>query len=90
MNHQEKESKAISLGATEFGNSKRANKRYYVIYNDKIINFGDPNANTYSDGADEKKRNAFRARHSKIKLKDGSYAFKNKSSPSYWAYNILW
>jgi hypothetical protein len=88
MNHREK---AMSLGATEFGESKRANKRYYVKYNGKTINFGDPNAiSTYSDGADEKKRDAYRARHSKIKLKDGSYAFKNKSSPSYWSYNVLW
>lgn len=81
---------ALSLGATEFGKSKAKNKRYYVIYNGKRINFGQPGAETYADGASENKRNAFRARHSKIKLKDGTYAYKNKNQPAFWAYNILW
>jgi len=34
------EQKAIKLGASSFGNSKAKNKRYYVIYNGKTINFG--------------------------------------------------
>ena len=32
--------KALSLGATEFGISSAKNKRFYVIYNGKKINFG--------------------------------------------------
>lgn len=81
---------ALSLGATEFGKSKAKNKRYYVIYNGKRINFGQPGAYTYSDGASEQKRSAFRARHSKIKLSDGTFAYKNKNQPSFWSYHILW
>ncbi len=90
MNLQEIGSTALSLGATDFGPSWRKNKRYYVKYNNKIIHFGDPNAYTYSDGANEYKRKLYQARHSKIKLKDGTYAYKNKNSPAYWSYNLLW
>lgn len=84
------ERKAYSLGASSFGNSRAKNKRFYVVYNGKRINFGDPNAYTYADGASEQKRNAYRARHSKIKLKDGTFAYKNKNQPAFWAYHILW
>jgi Family of unknown function (DUF5754) len=84
------EARALSLGATSFGKSKAKNKRYYVVYNGKRINFGDPNATTYADGATIQKRDAFRARHSKIKLKNGTLAYKNKNQPAYWAWNLLW
>lgn len=82
--------KAFNLGAEYFGMSKRKDKRFYVIYDGRKINFGDPNAYTYYDGASEQKRKGYRARHKKIKLKDGSYAYKNKHQPSFWSYNLLW
>ena len=84
------EKKAIKLGASSFGNSKAKNKRYYVIYNGKTINFGQPGAITFSDKEDEKKRDSFRARHSKIKLKDGTLAYKNKNQAAYWSWHLLW
>lgn len=82
--------KAFALGATEFGVSETLNKRYYVVYNGKRINFGQPGAITYSDGTTIEKRNAFRARHSKIALKDRSWAYQNKNQPSFWSYHLLW
>ena len=39
--------KALSLGASEFGGSDRKNKRFYVVYNNKIIHFGSPTAKTF-------------------------------------------
>ncbi len=84
------ETLALSLGATSFGKSKAKNKRFYVVYNGKLINFGQPGANTYADGASKQKRDAFRARHSRIKLKDGTLAYKNKNQPAFWSYNLLW
>ncbi len=84
------EARAYSLGASSFGRSKVKNKRYYVVYNGKIINFGQPGAHTYADGATMQKRDAYRARHRKIKLKDGSFAYKNKNQASFWAYRLLW
>ena len=82
--------KAFELGAEDIGMSKRKDKRFYVVYNGKKINFGDPNAHTYFDGASPQKRKNYRARHSKIKLKNGSLAYKNKNQASFWAWNLLW
>ena len=48
--------KALKLGATEFGISKVKNKRFYVIYNGKKINFGLKNGSTFIDHKDKKKR----------------------------------
>ena len=82
--------KALSLGATDFGISKAKNKRYFVVYNNKIINFGSKDGFTFIDHKDEKKRKAWRARHIKIKNKQGEHVYKLKSSPSYWSWNLLW
>ena len=82
--------KALSLGATEFGVSKCKNKRFYVIFNRKKINFGSTTNNTFIDHGDVQKRAGWRARHSKIKIKDGRYAYQVKEQSLYWAYKILW
>ena len=87
---QQLHEKALSLGAADFGLSSARNKRYYVVYNGKRIHFGQPGAFTYSDGATVEKRRAFRARHSKIKLKDQTLAYLNKNQPAYWSYHVLW
>ena len=81
--------KSIRLGASQFGLSSRKNKRFYVVYNDKIIHFGLKNGQTYFDHQDKKKRAAW-TRHSKIISKDGIAFYKIKTSPEYWSYNILW
>ena len=86
---KELDRKSKKLGATEFGISKAKNKRFYVVYDKKLINFGSSVGKAFIDHHDEKKRKAWKARHSMI-LKDGSPAYKNKHSPSYWSYNILW
>jgi len=82
--------KAQKLGSSDFGPSNLKNKRYYVIYNNKKINFGSAVGLTFNEHGDINKRNAWRARHSKILLKDGTPAYKNKMSPAYWAYHLLW
>ena len=82
--------KALSLGATSFARSDVKNKRYYVIYKKKKINFGLQGGSTFIDHKDEKKRKAWRARHSKIRNKEGQLVHKLKTSPDYWSWNILW
>ena len=82
--------KAKKLGATDFGKSKIKGKKYYIIYNNKIINFGSEEGSTFIDHFDKGIKNAWIARHSKIKNKDGQHVIKLKSSPSYWSKNILW
>lgn len=82
--------KALSLGASEFGPSDKENKRFYVIYDGEKIHFGADGAVTYYDYKDNKMRNAWKARHSKIRNKAGKYVIELKSSPSYWSSNLLW
>jgi len=62
---------AIKLGATEFGKSKRKDKKYYVVYEGKKINFGSATGQTFLDHKDEKKKENWKKRHSKIVDKDG-------------------
>jgi len=82
--------KALRLGASEFGVSKNKNKRFYVIYQAKKINFGSKNGSTFYDHKDKTKRKAWYARHSKIKDKSGNLVINNPLSASYWSANLLW
>jgi hypothetical protein len=82
--------KALSLGATSFDYSDRKNKKYYVVYDGKQIHFGSKEGSTYLDHKDEKKREAWKARHSKIYNKEGQKVITLKTSPSYWSDKILW
>jgi len=82
--------KALSLGATDFGESKVKGKKYYVIYNGRRINFGASGYSDYTKHKDEDRRENYRARHQAIKTKDGKPAYLNKNQPAYWAYHLLW
>ena len=76
----------------EINISNAKNKRFSVIVDGKTINFGlfeFSGRGTFLDHKDEKIRDAWRARHSKI-LKDGKPAYLNKNSPEYYSWNILW
>jgi hypothetical protein len=82
--------KALSLGATEFGQSNMKGKRFYVRYMGKKIHFGSKGGQTFIDHRDEKKRKNWRARHSKIRDKQGRLVHKLKTSPSFWSWTLLW
>ena len=82
--------KAYSLGATEFGKSRNKNKKYYVVYNGRVINFGQKGYSDYTQHKDENRRKAYIARHSKIRNKEGKLVINDKNSPSYWSLKILW
>jgi hypothetical protein len=82
--------KSLLFGATDFGISKRNNKRFFVKYDGKIIHFGLKHGSTFIDHMDETKRKNWYKRHSKIKNKNGQYVIKLKTSPDFWAYKILW
>jgi hypothetical protein len=90
MSLEELKAKAIELGATDLKESKRAGKRYYVVYEGKRINFGSSSGKTYLDHKDDKKKENWRKRHMQIKNRDGVPFYTIKTSPSYWSYHILW
>ena len=83
------EQKAKKLGATEFGLSGTKTKRFYVIKNNKIINFGAKNSATFIDHGYIFLRKNWRARHIKI-MKNGAPACKDKTSPEFWNWNLTW
>lgn len=82
--------KALKHGATEIGLSRVKGKRLFVVYQGKRINFGLKGGSTFFDHGDEKKRQAWLARHTKIRLKDGRLAHKVKTQASFWSKAILW
>jgi len=82
--------KALMLGALDFGLSDRKDKKFFVLYNGRIINFGSKHGKTFIDHGNTAIRDAWFARHNKIKNKSGNYVIKLKTSPSYWSANILW
>jgi hypothetical protein len=58
----------------------------------KLINFGQwpfSGKGALLDHGDEKLKEAWRARHSKI-MRQGKPAYLDKESPEYYSWNILW
>lgn len=84
------EKKAKKLGASEFGVSDKKEKRFYVIYQNKKINFGSRTGSTYIDHRNKIKRDAWIARHSKVRNKRGEYVINDPTSASFWSHRILW
>jgi hypothetical protein len=80
----------IQHGATDCRPSHRQYKKYMVIYKGREIHFGDNRYEDYLDHKDKARRDNYRARASKIRNGTGELTVKNKFSPNYWAYNILW
>lgn len=86
----------------KFEVSNRENKKYKVITpSGKTVHFGDKRYEQYKDTTplkaysnlnhnDEERRKQYRARHSAVKTKDGTPAYKDPEKPSYYAYKYLW
>jgi len=57
----------------------------------KLIHFGAKGMDDWRSGkATKEQRKSFRARIKGIKRKDGTFAYKDKNSPAWWALNYLW
>jgi len=73
--------------------AKAKGKRFTITRPDgKKINFGlwpYSGEGAFIDHGDEKLKKAWKKRHREI-LKDNKPAFKNKDSPLYYSWNILW
>jgi len=91
---------------TYFTKSTRKNKKYTAhLPTGKKVHFGDSRYDHYYDNVpinmgggiwshldhlDRQRRKAYRARHSKIRTRDGEQAYKVKYSPSWFSYWFLW
>ena len=79
------------------GKSTPKNKKFSVYVRAdtkkgyKTIHFGAAGMDDWRSGkATKEQRKSFRARMKGIKRKDGTYAYKDKTSPAYWSLRYLW
>ena len=74
--------------------SNKVNKRFMItLDNGDVIHFGQwlyKGRGTYIDHKDDKLKSAWKARHSRVMLKDGEPAYLNIYSPNYYNWNLLW
>tara|TARA_R110002153_G_scaffold21730_10_gene72253 strand:+ start:3568 stop:3849 length:282 start_codon:yes stop_codon:yes gene_type:complete len=77
--------------------SKKAGKKFSVYVKSptkkgyRLIHFGASGMDDWRSGtATKEQRASFRARIKGIKRKDGSFAYKDKSSPAWWSLNYSW
>jgi hypothetical protein len=82
--------RARRLGASEFGHSDRANKKYFVVYRGRRVHFGAAGYEDFTIHRDKQRRSRYRARHSKVLTEAGTPAYKLKTSPAYWSWHLLW
>lgn len=87
-----RKAKQLDSNIERVANSTREPKRFMVIYKDKrpSVHFGARGGSTFIDHNDKAKRAAWRARHSKIKLSNGTLAYKAKGTPAYFSWHLLW
>lgn len=82
--------------------SDRPGKKYMAVFpNGKKVHFGSSMYAQYHDSTplkayshldhnDEYRRQKYKARHSKIKTKDGRYAYKVFGTAAYFSWRFLW
>lgn len=84
-------SNKLGLGKLEIS---LANDKRFAIRSPsgKLINFGQwphTGKGTFLDHRDEKLKDAWQARHSKI-MRQGKPAYLDPESPEYYSWNLLW
>ena len=95
MDRKLKQAQQISnkLGLGELQISLASGKRFSIRSpTRKLVNFGlwpFSGRGTFLDHGDEKLKEAWQARHSKI-MKEGKPAYLNRESPEYYSWRILW
>jgi len=84
--------RAINVyGAKNLEYSNRMNKKYMVtLKNGNEIHFGDDRFEDFLTHKDAKRRRSYRKGASKIKNKNGNLTYRDKNSPNFWSYHLLW
>lgn len=76
--------------------STNPTKKFMLLHKGKWVHFGARGAKDYwvhkydKNSNADKIRNNYRARHSKILLKDGTRAIDKKYSPAFLSFYLLW
>jgi hypothetical protein len=82
--------RAKELGLPMPHSSQRKGKKLFIVYNGRKIHFGSRSNSDYLIHNDDEQRERFHTRATKIRSKDGSFAYQNMNSPLYYSVNILW
>jgi hypothetical protein len=82
--------KAADLGATYLNYSDRKNKKFYVVYDNKTIHFGDTRYEDFTQHQDTIRRDRYLARASAIRNSKGRLTANDPTSPNYWSIRLLW
>lgn len=85
--------KGIISNPEELQISKAKGKRFSIKWLGKTVNFGlwpYSGEGTYLDHSDTSIRDSWRARHSRIKLKNNKLAYKVPGQPEFFSWHILW
>jgi len=89
-----RKAKALNIPFSKIEPSTRPGKKLMITIltpvGTSIVHFGDANSQTYIEGASKQKRDAYRARASKITDKHGQYTYKIPYTPNFLAFNLLW
>lgn len=86
----EARARARELGLPEPSSSQRGSHKLYVVYNWRQIHFGARGYSDFLQHRDPERRRHYRQRHRGILLADGTPAYKNRNSPAYYSWHILW
>jgi hypothetical protein len=85
------QAKKMNIPFQDIQLSTRPQKKLMMLTPDnKIVHFGDKNSISYLEKKDDKKRENYIKRHSKIFLKDGTRAIDKEYSPAQLSMLILW
>lgn len=90
IEYQRRFKNITDLVVQEINKVKRYKATFKLHGKPKSVRFGQINAYTFLDGADQKKRNSYRARASKIKNNAGQYTYLIGGTANSLAYWLLW
>jgi hypothetical protein len=75
----------------KYWKSTRKDKKWMTITpNGRIVHWGCPYMEDYTQHHDKQRRKMYRSRHRGILLKDGSRAIDKKWSPAWLSYHVTW
>lgn len=82
--------RARLLGGLNLRRSTRKHNKYMLEYEGKTIHFGARGMSDFTIHKNPERRARYRARHKKILTKSGIPAYKIRTQPAYWSWNLLW
>ena len=90
----------VKIGKYDYFISDKPSKKLYTVVDNKKVYFGDSKYDHFKDKTgllakasnhlDQKRKDAYLARSSKIKDKDGNLTINDPTSPNWHATRILW